>query len=335
MHCRDWLICGYVALLPTSLWGDEKPTDLILATWNLEWFFDDYQGDNQSELAKNMSAPNRSEWEWKRDGVAAAIAEIRPTIIALQEVESRRVAWYLTQRLKQAHGLTYRIAFVEGSDTFTEQDVAILFQSGLVSFGRREQSSEMFRSKQFYNLSKHLVARFEWGQGDETETLSLINVHLRARAEVAPIRERQCRLIRHWTREAVLRGENIVVLGDINTETTFSDTPSKSDVGILRGLTTPDTGDDLFDLHQFLQPKARVSHLLAGKQFDRVLVSQSLLDNRAGKQDLVFESIQRRKDLAVRGANADTNHWDIYYQIPQAERDLSDHYPLVARFRFR
>ena len=326
-------ILGFLILLPTAVRADEKPAELILATWNLEWFFDDYQGDNASDLAKKMSAPNRSEWDWKRDGVAAAIAEIQPTIIALQEVESR-VAWYLTRRLQQAHGLKYRIAFVEGTDTFTEQDVAILFQSGLVSFGRREQSSEMFNSKQYYNLSKHLVTRFEWGKGEETESLSLLNVHLRARAEIAPLRQRQCRLIRHWTREAILRGENVVVLGDINTETTFAETPAKSDIGILRGLQTPDPKDDLFDLHNFLPAKERTSHLLPGKQFDRILVSQSLLENQNGKRDLVFQSMKRRKDLSVRGKQADTDHWNIYYQIPQAERDLSDHYPLVARFHF-
>lgn len=328
------LTCGFFMLLPAVVLADEKPTELILATWNLEWFFDDYQGDNASDLAKKMSAPDRSEWNWKRDGVAAAIAQIQPTIIALQEVESRRVAWYLTRQLQQAHGLKYRIAFVEGTDTFTEQDVVILFQSGLVSFGRREQSSEMFNSKQYYNLSKHLITRFEWGKGKEKESLLLLNVHLRARAEIAPLRQRQCRLIRHWTREAILHGENVVVLGDINTETAFSETPPDSDIGILRGLGTPNLMDDLFDLHKFLPAKERASHLLPGKQFDRILVSQPLLENQDGKQDLVFQSMKRRKDLSVRGQQADKDHWNIYYQIPQAERDLSDHYPLVARFRF-
>ena len=328
------LTCGFFMLLPAVVLADEKPAELILATWNLEWFFDNYQGDNASDLAKKMSAPNRSEWDWKCNGVAAAIAEIQPTIIALQEVESRRVAWYLTRRLQQAHGLKYRIAFVEGTDTFTEQDVAILFQSGLVSFGRREQSSEMFNSKQYYNLSKHLITRFEWGKGEEKESLLLLNVHLRARAEIAPLRQRQCRLIRHWTREAIVQGENVVVLGDINTETTFSATPPDTDMGILRGLATPKLTDNLFDLHKYLPAKERASHLLPGKQFDRILVSQPLLENQDGKRDLVFQSMQRRKDLCVRGKQADEDHWNIYYQIPQAERDLSDHYPLVARFQF-
>ena len=171
MVCLLKLTCSFCMLIPAIVKADEKPEELILTTWNLEWFFDDYQGDNASDLAKKMSAPNRSDWDWKRNGVAAALAQIRPTIIALQEVESRRVAWQLTQRLQQAHGLKYRIAFVEGTDTFTEQDVVILYQSGLVSFGRREQSSEMFSSKRYYNLSKHLVTRFEWGQG-----LSLIHI---------------------------------------------------------------------------------------------------------------------------------------------------------------
>ena len=141
-------------------------------------------------------------------------------------------------------------------------------------------------------------------------------------------------MIRHWTREEFLHGQIVGVVGEINTESGFSATLPDSDIGILRGLGTPNLLDDLFDLHKFLPAKERASHLLPGKQFDRILVSQPLLENQDGKRDLVFQSMQRRKDLCVRGKQADEDHWNIYYQIPQAERDLSDHYPLVARFQF-
>jgi hypothetical protein len=106
-------------------------------------------------------------------------------------------------------------------------------------------------------------------------------------------------------------------------------------MGILRGLDTPDDSDDLVDLHQYLPADERGTHLARGKQFDRILVSRSLIEDDPGRVDLVFRSIELRKDVVVRGTRTDDSHWDNYYEIPQKERDLSDHYPLVARFVFQ
>jgi hypothetical protein len=45
--------------------------------------------------------------------------------------------------------------------------------------------------------------------------------------------------------------------------------------------------------------------------------------------------MRRRQDLSVRGKQQDKDHWNIYYTIPQDERDVSDHFPLVAEFEFK
>ncbi|MBC7851812.1 MAG: endonuclease, partial [Pirellulaceae bacterium] len=123
-----------------SATADEKPKKLTIATWNLEWFFDQYTGDNSADLAKRQAAPSRADWDWKLAGVAKVISEIKPDILALQEVENRRVLFYLNQKLKSDYNLNYRIAFVEGEDFFTEQDVAIMALSGLTGFGRKERT---------------------------------------------------------------------------------------------------------------------------------------------------------------------------------------------------
>ena len=54
-----WLALGTAA---TLAFADEKPSTLKVATWNLEWFFDDHQGDNFSDLSKKLSAPSRADW---------------------------------------------------------------------------------------------------------------------------------------------------------------------------------------------------------------------------------------------------------------------------------
>src|SRR6476659_3280693 len=100
-----------IASLAGSAAADAPPEKLVVATWNLEWFFDDHTGDNFSDLARQQSAPGAEQWEWKLAGVAKAIAQMKPAILALQEVENRRVLYYLTRKLKSDYGLDYSVAF--------------------------------------------------------------------------------------------------------------------------------------------------------------------------------------------------------------------------------
>jgi endonuclease/exonuclease/phosphatase family metal-dependent hydrolase len=323
---------AFLAFVSTAS-ADPLPKSIRVATWNLEWFYDDHQGDNESDLSKELSAPTAADWQWKVEAAAAGIAKLDATIIALQEVENRKVLRDLTKVLEEQHGQKFRIAFAEGWDVFTEQDVAFLYRSGLVEFSRREQTSEMFASKDFYNLQKHLFARFEWGEGEEKQTLTMLTLHLRAAEQGASIRERQCRLAKAWLSDALARGENVILLGDINTDEEALPPPVGTDVDILSGLSTPTPQDEMVDLHVHLPPAERPTHL-NGDSYDRIFVSPSLVADEPGKKDFVFQSIARVRDACVRGA-PDTDHRENYWQIPVAERDVSDHYPLVAEFEVK
>ncbi len=332
---RVWFLSvPLAAALLSPVSADEKPSKLTIATWNLEWFFDQYTGDNSADLAKKQAAPSREEWDWKLAGVAKVISQIKPDILALQEVENRRVLFYLNQRLKSEYGLNYRIAFVEGEDFFTEQDVAIMALSGLTGFGRRERTKEQFQDKKFYNLTKHIVADFEWGTGAEREKLTLINLHTRAMSNGAEIRRRQARLVREWMQEHITPQRNFIILGDLNSDELAAATTKEGDMGIFLGLNTPSQDDDLFDTHLKLSGDAKASHL-NHMQYDRILCTDALIKDDPGRSDLVFKSSVIRRDLVVRGKEQDKDHMDIFWQIPQDERDLSDHYPLVAEFEVK
>lgn len=313
--------------------ADPLPKSLRVATWNLEWFYDDNQGDNQSDLSKELSAPSAADWQWKVDVAAAGIAKLNADIVALQEIENRQVLLDLTKVLKEKHGQSFRIAYIDGWDLFTEQDVAILFRGGLVEMSRREQSKEMFDSEDYFNLQKHLFARFEWGQGSEKQTLTMLTLHLRAAENGASIRERQCRLAKAWLADALSRGENVILLGDVNTNESALPPPAGADVDILSGQATPSKDDDLTDLHGGLPADQRATHL-NGDAYDRIFVSRSLTTDEPGKKDLVFRTIARVRDACVIG-NPDTDHRENYWQIPVGERDVSDHYPIVADFDVR
>ena len=340
-HClRRTLLCLltsglFVVGFSEPLEADPKPERLVIATWNLEWFFDENQSDNRSDLAKQQSAPSRTAWEWKRDSVAQVIAEIKPDLIALQEIENRKVLEHLCRQLDKAHKLKYRIAFIEGRDTYTEQDVAILYRSGLVSYSRHEQTSEMFTSKEYYNLSKHLSAQFTWGQGKDAEHLAIMNVHFRASARSANLRRRQARLAHTWIEPWLRSGKHVIVTGDFNSDQPAGDSDPTRTIALVCGRASTDPDDDLFDLHTQLAPDARRTHLIPQKQFDRILISRSLAaSDSPSKGKLTFHSIQTFPELVTQGeADPVSGHWEKYYEIPASERDISDHYPVVATFK--
>ncbi len=335
---RFWTVASLLLVANLSLYvvnADEAPSTVTVATWNLEWYFDHLTGDNYSELSKEQSAPSQEEYEWKRDRLAESIAEMKPTILAVQEIENRKVMLDLTTQLRNVHGLNYRVAFIEGFDMATEQDVAILYRSGMVEFSRREQSREMFESNEFYNLSKHIFAKFEWQAGGKTESLYVLNVHLRARAEQAETRLKQAKLIRLWIQPWLDAGENVIVMGDLNIEDLAGHASPGSDLAELLGQNTPNPDDDLYDVLESLPEEERRTHVILDKQFDRILVSPSLLRDEPDRKDLVFKSAAVREDLVIRGSRDGQEHWDSLYSIPRDERDLSDHSPLIAIFEFK
>ncbi len=309
--------------------ADNLPKSIRIATWNVEWFFDDLTANNRADLAKQQAAPSRAEYDWKENQIARVIDGMQPDIIALQEVEDREVIFQLTRHLEDQYRVKYRYAFIDGFDFGTEQDVAILYKSGLVEFSRFEPTEAMLESDQYYSIGKHLFGRFVWGEGKETVELLVGTAHFRASPDQEELRIRQARLLHEWVRPRLENGENVILLGDFNTEQVAGTTSAKTDLGVLQGRETREKNDDLTDLNQALPPQMLPTHI-SGKQFDHMLASQAVIDDEKGK-DLVFSQIVTRPDLVVLG-QPDRNHRDNYYRIPREERDVSDHFPVLAEF---
>ncbi|WP_442509614.1 endonuclease/exonuclease/phosphatase family protein [Novipirellula sp. SH528] len=311
---------------------------LSVMTWNLEWFYDEMSGDNYSKLGQEKSAPNREAWEWKRDAVAKRIAEAKPTIAAFQEVENRRVLWYLTRALDRDFSVDYRESCLEGKDFFTEQDVGILYRhpADLLLQTQMDRSESQLSDKRFYDVTKHLMAVFQFPVGDQFERVSIVNVHLRSRPEGAPIRARQARLLHAWLQDSIDRGENLIVLGDFNSEEPANRLSVDSELAIVAGAETDSSQDDLIDLHRYLDPRVTGTHSIPGKHFDRILVSRPLIEDDPSRKDLVFQSIKVRADLNIQGTPDDPQrHWDHYWDIADDERDVSDHLPVIATFEVK
>ncbi|NNE00640.1 MAG: endonuclease [Pirellulaceae bacterium] len=319
--------------------NQSPPEKLTVMTWNVEWFYDEHDGDNFSKLAKEKTAPTRGDWDWHRDAVARSISRAKPSILALQEVENRRVLWYLSRALDRDYKLDYTELCDESTDHFTEQDVGLMFRSPVevLQTSHFRMTSAMKSTEQYYDLSKHILAVFQVPNGtDQPEHVTVMNVHLRSRAEGESIRVRQARLIHHWIKERVIAGENVILLGDTNTEESGDTTRLGSDLGVVSGLETETPEDDLIDLHLRLSPQDRRTHLLAGKEFDRIFVSRSLLEDDPDRPDLVFTSIKVLKELSIQGeADSEAEHWEQYWKRAENQRDISDHYPVQATFEIR
>ena len=331
-----WVVVVAILCLSSSLPAadpglDPAPSRLVVMTWNVEWMFDHDRSDNKSDLSKQQSAPSADYWKWKVAAVAKAIAACDATIVALQEIEGSQTLNDIANELRIKHKLVYRTAFIQGSDTFTEQDVGILQRSGLSNYRRYEQSKAMFDSKQYYNLSKHLVAEFRWA--DVASPLTIINMHLRATAESETERTKQGRLARWWLEPQLGAGQDVIFLGDVNSEHPVGDL-----AGEMKYFVAGDSPNlpQCVDLLGKVPENARQTHLILPKQFDRIVVSPSLIADDPAARDWVFSGIAVRPDLVIVGAGKDGDaHWDGRLTMATSELDVSDHAPVVATFELK
>lgn len=329
-HCLIVAIL-FLCSLSTPIIGqeyDRAPDELTVMTWNVEWLYDHYSGDNKSKVAKENTAPTRQYWLSRAEGVAEVIANSGAHIIALQEIEGDQTLEELKRILKQKHNLSYRYAFIQGTDSYLEQDVGILMRSGLVSYRRNEQSSTMYQSGKYSNISKHLIAEFRWS--DVNRPLTIMTVHYRARSEKEDVRVKQAKLSRLWLEEPLAAGHDVIIMGDFNSEH-----PAGTRAGDIAELAGQRGDAPMFDLLANLPDPRTPTHLLLNKQFDRIMVSQSLIQDESGK-DWSFAGIEVLDRAVIRGKKDDmATHWDNRDKTPVEELDLSDHHPVVAKFRLR
>ncbi|MEM7282229.1 MAG: endonuclease/exonuclease/phosphatase family protein [Pseudomonadota bacterium] len=305
------LLVFALTLFPLSASADGHTIRIV--TWNLEWFYDNNTRDDNSTIGRDFAAPNGREYNGRVIAVAEAVAEMQPTILALQEVENAKVVADIAVELADEHGLAYEVAFVEGKDSYTGQDVAFLVEEGLLFEASRYRFPSAFRSRGYKDISKHL--KLEVLVGDET--ITLISVHLITSQDN---RELQALTLRGWV-ENTVASENIVILGDFNTRQRFNQTTPDSEMGIIRGFQTDDESDDFFDAHQILNDRS--THV-SGSELDRILLSPGLLDE-TGYQ---LTEANVRGDLAIRGSEDRSDGVD--YDQPAAEQDISDHYPVIV-----
>jgi len=294
-----------------------------IMTWNLEWFFDADISDNASTTAKTNSASSDAIFKGRVVRMGKIIHDCGlPHIVALQEIENNKVVQILADEINTKYGANYKVGFVQGTDTYTEQDVAYLYRDlGLsVNFSRIPTTDYSNNSNDYKVPSKHCVMSIlQTLPNNETKELVLVNCHLKAGSGVEDIaqRKKQTRVVSHYLAKSLAQkpGLAVVVLGDMNTEKKYADTTFQDAMGVLRGMETTTPSDNLIDLHGNLTTADRKTHPIG--ELDRIMMNAVLADDVG----FIFRQIVVRKDLMT-GPNRPSDHTPVvatfqYTTIPQ------------------
>ena len=183
---------------------------LRLATLNTEFLFDGRGDEGQARFAwQGDPAAARAH----RGRIGAILRKLDADVVMLEEVEDQQTVDLLVQESLQ--GLGYTSYFVQGTDRFTGQDVALLSRLPIEEIGRSDERAPVGATGDDYGVSKHLYARMNLG-GQPT---TLIGLHFLARPDDparAPKREAQAEVIRRLVEREQRAGRAVAVLGDFN-----------------------------------------------------------------------------------------------------------------------
>ena len=290
---------------------DPTSARLVVGAWNAEWLF-----DGQNDVAASpYSGGNVAGADAHVSDVANVVAALDADVLVLVEAESCEM---LERAAGSGNATTYAAHMVQGTDTFTMQNVGLLTKVDVVSALSRVEdrgdydsstSTCAWSGRKDSGVSKHFLARTRVND----RYVSIIGAHLKAfptDASSCAQREAQVEVLRALARARYEAGDAVVVAGDLND---FSELHVDSDGNsptsrVLAKLRDFD-GDGVDELEEAVG--SRVS------QSDRYTWSSSTGSSRS-KLDYILTS-----SGDVRVVSASIRH-DLVTNA------ISDHYPLVA-----
>ncbi|AEN72178.1 Endonuclease/exonuclease/phosphatase [Rhodothermus marinus SG0.5JP17-172] len=181
-----------------------------IATLNTFFLFDGYGDEGQADFPHkgNPEAARRH-----RARIAQVLRMIDADLVVLQEVENEEVLRRMVT--EDLPDLNYEVHFVQGHDTFTGQDVAVLSRLPVEKIGRTEERVPVEGTDDTYGVSKNIWVRLYLGDLPAT----IIGVHFLAQPDDSrrkPRREAQAEVIRRLVERELAAGRAVAVLGDFN-----------------------------------------------------------------------------------------------------------------------
>ena len=268
---------------------------------NTEFFFDT-EAPHGKVVGDSVPVPTAEQYESKAKAIAELINTHEANIVGLVEVENRAVLETVRSNLTSPDD--WSIAFDEGRDTYTGQDVAILttFRITPGSVTNFPEEREVFfvgDEERDVNPSKILGAELK----SNAESFYVLITHLISRrSQNDAKRLAQATVVRRQAVKAMIDGKNVIVMGDMN------DTPGTPVINRLRGF--DDIWGDLLQTANAVEPSERYTYVYEGQKnlLDHVLISPSLRNE--------FRNVEAGKRCEIIDVG-----------------ELSDHRAIVARLR--
>lgn len=316
-------LCVLVAVASPAR-ADDRRTDkdrLVVMTFNTEFLWDGLPPEEGSANFDWKNSPDEAREHMAK--VAAVIAGCNADIVNLVEVENLDALNMLNNDFLQGRG--YKAYLVQGRDTTTGQDVALLTrvdpEGNTTTYDDRKGRSGNTQKA----VSKNYTAKFDV----DGRKIALIGLHFLAfpnDERRAPEREAQADAIRMMALDRVRDGYEVVVLGDFNDYDGAADSkdhidhmPSTNVLSLLRGMDPASTNDDLVNAAKWVPKAQRYTSFWDQdgdfnldmpqevSSIDHVLLSKALAD--------LVDTVR----------------------IPRLHTppDTSDHYPVVVTLRMR
>ncbi len=288
-----------------------------IVAFNAEWLF-----DGVSDSIDHWGTPARAQQHL--EAVADVLRPLDADYISLAEVENAD----MLSRLNALLGGAYTPLFVQGTDSSTGQDVAAL--STLTPTRTPDRTDERVNypvagSFLSCGAGDTGVSKNYWAEFDLQGTpVTIIGAHFLAypdRCSRSIEREAQATVLANLAREAISRGREVIVLGDLNdfdgaALDAAGNKPSSQVLSILKNLDPAAEGDELVNVCATLPQEDRYTDWydrngngiddgkLEHSQIDFILVSHGLAER------IAYVTIAHATP-----AGAVSDHWPIVMDL--------------------
>ncbi len=195
--------------LPPLSRPDYTTQGVRIATLNTHFLFDGLGNEGQATF-EHRGDPAKARRH--REAIARVVRSLDADVLLLQEVENESVLRALAD--SSLRGMGYAAYFVEGKDTYTGQDVAMLARIPIDKIGRTD-AKEPLPDGALYGVSKNLYARTTLSG----KPVTLVGLHFLAfptDASRKAQREVQAEVIRKFIVAEMREGREVLVAGDFN-----------------------------------------------------------------------------------------------------------------------
>jgi len=313
-----------VSAICCALHADDRRVDkahLTIMSFNAEFLWDGKAPEDGSSQVQFPWRDSPAEAEEHMAKIAQVIIQGNPDIVMLVEVEGPDALNQLNDDFLAGRG--YRTYFVQGKDTFTGQDVALLSRIDPLNIpiGRTDalgESGGIMKS-----VTKNLFADFAIGGSQ----VSIIGLHLLANPSSQSRkldREAQADAIRQLARQKRQAGFELAVMGDFNDYDPDEDSrdhrdsmPISNVLRIIKEMGTLTADDDLVNVARFIPKVSRFT-----SHFDQD-------DDQHVDEPDELTSIDHI--LLSQGLTEKVDFATILHDHDPTQ--VSDHFPVVVRLR--